>query len=308
MAGKPEETMVATGEIPDSVAKLRAELFCETPREALLRIVLGTLRAAKPSALPAVPRLVRYWLASLVGRGGGLPDPASAPTDGHGFCGIARDLSVPTLLRAYRIGLHPASHAGPAKWWSPPEHCILDFNNFHISRRLRARLRQGRYRITFDRDFEGTIKACAEPRRKRWPVTWITPKCMWAYAALHDAGYAHSFETWNEAGELVGGGYGVAVGRVFVIESQFARETHASKIAFCMLNWHLAHWGFAMNNNKGPAPNVLEMGFHTVPRSEYLLRLAAAADEPDRIGRWQEETDLATVAAWQPGESKVDAA
>jgi leucyl/phenylalanyl-tRNA--protein transferase len=298
--------MIETREISDHVATLRAELFCETPREALLRKVLGTLRAAKPSSLPAVPRLVRYWLADLTGCDGGLPDPASAPTNDAGCCGIARDLSVATLLRAYRIGLHPASHAGPAKWWSPPVHCILDFSAFHISRRLRARLRQGRHKITFDRNFERVIKACAAPRRKRWPLTWITPDCMRAYAALHDAGYAHSYETWNEAGELVGGGYGVAVGRVFVIESQFALETHASKIGFCMLNWHLAHWGFALNNNKGPAPNVLEMGFHNVPRSEYLLRLAVAGQEPDRVGRWDVEADLATVANWHPSDSKTN--
>jgi leucyl/phenylalanyl-tRNA---protein transferase len=298
--------MIETREIPDHVAKLRAELFRETPREALLRKVFGTLQASKPSALPAVPRLFRYWLTDLMGRGGDLPDPASAPIDDGGSCGIARDLSVPTLLRAYRIGLHPASHVGPVKWLSPPVHCILDFNDFHISRRLRARLRQGRHKITFDRNFEGVIKACAAPRRKRWPLTWITPECMRVYAALHDAGYAHSYETWNEAGELVGGGYGVAVGRVFVIESQFALETHASKIGFCMLNWHLAHWGFAMNNNKGPAPNVLEMGFHSIPRSEYLLRLAEAGHEPDRVGRWDVEADLATIATWQPSDPRAN--
>ncbi len=308
--------MIATPEIPDALAEKRAarraQLFRETPAERARRVVLGTLRALKPSALGAVPRLARYWLADLLGRNRDLPDPLAAPKTFGGFCGIARDLSVPTLLRAYRAGLHPAGHAGPAKWWSPPAHCVLSFGDFHISRRLRARLRQGRHRVTFDRDFDGVIRGCAEPRQGRWPVTWITPECMRAYAALHDAGYAHSFETWNEKDELVGGGYGVAVGRVFVIESQFARETHASKIAFCMLNWHLARWGFALSSNKAPAQNVLEMGFRTIAREDYLLRLAAAAHEPDRTGRWEVETDLATIAAWQPDDAasgaKADAA
>ena len=291
--------MIATPEI----AARRAQLFRETAPERARRVALGTLRALKPSALPAVPRLVRYWLADRMQRNRDLPDALAAPKSIAGFCGIARDLSVPTLLRAYRAGLNPAGHGGPAKWWSPPEHCILDFPAFHISRRLRARLRQGRYRVTFDRDFEGVIKACAEPRQGHWPITWITPEIMWAYAALYDAGYVHSYETWNEEGELVGGGYGVATGRVFSIESQFARETHASKIAFCMLNWHLARWGFAFNSNKAPAQNVLEMGFRTIPREEYLIRLAAAGREPDRKGRWEVETDLAAIAAWHPGGS-----
>jgi leucyl/phenylalanyl-tRNA--protein transferase len=301
--------MIASPEI----AQKRARLFRETPRERAIRVALGTFRALKPSALPAVPRLLRYWIADRFGHNRDLPDALTAPRDADGFCGIARDLSVPTLLRAYRTGLNPAGHGGPAKWWSPPEHCILDFGDFHISRRLRARLRQGRHRVTFDRDFEGVIKACSQPRPGHWPITWISPEIMWAFAALHDAGTVHSYETWNEKGELVGGGYGVAVGGVFSIESQFARETHASKIAFCMLNWHLARWGFAFNHNKAPSTNVTEMGFHTIPRDEYLLRLAVAAREPDRTGRWEVETDLATVAAWEPSReprpnAKADAA
>ena len=167
---------------------------------------------------------------------------------------------------------------------SPPERCVLAFDDFHMSKRLRSRLRQDRYRVTFDRDFDGVIKACAGRREGKWHLTWITPQIMHAYSDLHDAGYAHSFEVWNGDGELVGGGYGVAVGGAFTIESQFTRESHTSKIGFAVLNWHLAHWGFLLNDNKGPTRNSLEMGFRVVPRAEFLARLAEAMRMPDRRG------------------------
>ena len=144
---------------------------------------------------------------------------------------------------------------------APPERCVLSFADFHMSKRLRSRLRQNRFHVTFDRDFEGVIKACAGRRDGKWHLTWITPQIMHAYCDLHDAGYAHSFEVWNNDGALVGGGYGVAVGGAFTIESQFTRESHTSKIGFAVLNWHLAKWGFLLNDNKGPTQNTLEMGF-----------------------------------------------
>jgi leucyl/phenylalanyl-tRNA--protein transferase len=184
---------------------------------------------------------------------------------------------------------------------APPQRCVLDFANFHMSKRLRSRLRQNRFRVTFDRDFEGVIKACAGRRDGKWHLTWITPQIMYAYARLYDAGYAHSFEVWNSDGTLVGGGYGVAVGGAFTIESQFTLESHTSKIGFAMLNWHLAKWGFVLNDNKGPTQNTLEMGFQVIPRAEFQLRLAQAMQQPGRRGRWEVETDPATVAQWVPG-------
>lgn len=93
---------------------------------------------------------------------------------------------------------------------------------------------------------------------------------MHAYAELFDAGYAHSFEVWNERGELAGGGYGVAIGRVFITESQVSREPNTSKMGFAALNWHLAHWGFAFNDGKLMTPTCHDMGFSEIPRDEYL--------------------------------------
>lgn len=294
----------------DDVAARRAALFRESGAETLRRWTLGAAWALRPGRAAGLPALARLWLKDLVNPSSGLPDPRAALARPAGLCGMARDLSVPALVEAYRRGLYPFAHFGPLKWWSPPERCILDFGDFHISKRLRGRLRQGRYRVTFDRDFDAVMKACAAPRQGKWSLTWITPTIMQTFAALHDAGHAHSFEVWNTDGALVGGGYGVAIGAAFTIESQFTRESHSSKIGFAVLNWHLAHWGFRLADNKGATRNTLETGFRVVPRATFCARLADAVCAPGKEGRWQVEADAATVAAWQPGggESRPEAA
>jgi len=291
--------MAAITSASDKTAR-RAALFRETTAERLRRVAFGSLRAVQPKRAGSIALIARFMLDGLIGKSR-LPDPYGAPKSHDGLCGIARDLSVDTLLEAHSRGLHPASHAGPVKWWSPPERCVLFFDEFHMSKRLRSRLRQARHTVTFDRDFESVVAACAAARPGKWPVTWITPKLKHAYAALHDAGHAHSFEVWNKDNELVGGGYGVAIGGIFIIESQFAREDNASKIGFSVLNWHLAHWGFALNDNKAPARHVLEMGFRVIPREDYLARLTGIVGQPGRLGPWRVEADLPAVAAWQPG-------
>jgi len=108
----------------------------------------------------------------------------------------------------------------------------------------------------------------------------------------------------RDDGELVGGGYGVAVGGAFFTESQFSRETSTSKIGFAVLNWHLAHWGFTLDDGKWPTSPLLDMGFRTLPRAAFQARLATAAALPGKPGRWSVETDLKTVAAWQTGGDK----
>src|SRR3972149_2071846 len=130
--------------------------------------------------------------------------------------------------------------------------------------------------MTFDRDFEAVIAGCAGRREGRWHLTWITPRIMRVYAEAFDAGHAHSFEVWNEAGKLVGGGYGLASGASFTSESQFALESNASRIGMTVLNWHLAHWGFRFNDGKLIGPLWQNMGFREIPRRDFLARLADA--------------------------------
>lgn len=283
----------------DGVAARRRALFRERPQDTVRRLALGSVWALRPKRIAGLPGLAMMQMSHWIAPDEAVPDPGRATAHPLGLCGIAHDLSAPVLIEAYRRGLYPHCHVGPAKWWSPPQRCILAFDDLHLSKRLRSRLRQNRYRVTFDRDFDAVMKACAAPRDGKWALTWITPRIMHAFAALHDAGHAHSYEVWNEHGELVAGGYGVAAGGCFTIESQFTRESHCSKIGFAVLNWHLAHWGFLLADNKGATRNTLEAGFRVVPRATFEQRLA----EAQRItppAQWRVEADLPTVAAWQP--------
>jgi len=283
-----------------SHAARRSTLFRESLPETAERWALGLAWALMPARIAGLPGLIRMSFNELLAPDYALPDPERALENPPGLAGIVHDMSLSTLLAAYRRGLYPFAHVGPLKWWSPPTRSLLFFNELHIAKRLRRLMRQGHYTVTFDRDFEGVIKACAGTRAGRWHVTWITPKIMHAFAQAFDAGHAHSFEVWNEKGELAGGGYGIAIGNSFVTESQFSHEPNTSKIGFTALNWHLAQWGFAFNDGKLMTPTCRDMGFREVPRSDFLGRLAQAERKPERIGRWQVEADLATIANWQP--------
>jgi leucyl/phenylalanyl-tRNA--protein transferase len=285
--------------IPDTRAR-REALFFETPRDKLERIALGLVWPLMPKRIGYLPGFARVWLRDAFRSGGGLPDPRMA--DKGGVAGIARDLSVETLLEAYKRTLYPWGHVGPFKWLSTDERCVLFFNELHIAKRLRRQMKQNEYRVTFDSDFEGVMRACAERRPGRFRLTWLRPQIMHAFADLFDAGHAHSFEVWNRDGALVGGGYGVAVNGVFFTESQFSRESNTSKMGFMLFNWHLAKWGFLLNDGKDPTPTINEMNFRMIPRAELQAILDRGTMEICRPGRWQCETDLKSIADWMPGE------
>lgn len=288
---------------PGSHVGRRETLFRESLSETTERWALGLAWSLLPKRIGGLPGLAQMCFTEFLAPDYALPDPERALDNPPGLAGIVHELSLPTLLAAHRRGLYPFAHIGPLKWWSPPARSLLFFDELHIAKRLRRQMRQGQYTVTFDRDFDGVIKACAGHRAGRWHVTWITPRIMHAYAAAFDAGHAHSFEVWNEKGELVGGGYGIAVGNSFVTESQFSREPNTSKIGFTVLNWHLAQWGFAFNDGKLMTPTCRDMGFREVPRWDFMARLRQAEKNPGRIGRWQTEADVATVAEWQPNKT-----
>ena len=245
----------------------------------------------------------RQWLAECVRPQRDLPDPEQ-PFDDGGRVGLVYDLSVPTLLAAYQRGIFTGGHFGTLAWMSPPQRCVLFLDEFHMAKRLRQLMRQEHYTVTFDRDFEGVMNACAGRRQGRWHVTWITPRIMRAYAELHDEGYVHSFEVWNSKGELVGGGYGLALGRIFFTELQFSHEANTSKIGFSVLNWHLERWGYLLNDGKNPTPTILNMGFRSIPRTEFLRCLADNIWSGGKVGRWEVEVAPQTVAKWQPSASR----
>jgi len=278
----------------------RTSLFRESLIDKAERWSLGLAWAMSPTRISGLPALAQLCFEEILAPNYALPDPERTLERPRGLAGIAHDLSLPTLMAAYRRGLFPLAHIGPQKWWSPPERSLLFFNELHLAKRLRQQMRQGQYTVTFDRDFERVIMACAGHRSGRWHVTWITPKIMHAFAEAYDAGHAHSFEVWNEKGELAGGGYGLAVGNSFVTESQFSAEPNTSKIGFTVLNWHLAQWGFAFNDGKILTSTTHDMGFREIPRAEFLSKLTQASKKPARTGRWHTEADTATVAEWQP--------
>jgi leucyl/phenylalanyl-tRNA--protein transferase len=142
------------------------------------------------------------------------------------------------------------------------------------------------------------MRACAQPRERKTPLTWITPRIMRAFWALHQAGYAHSVEVWDE-GDLVGGLYGLAIGDVFFGESQFSRTEHASKVAVAVLHSHLAYWGFALRDAKSISPHLASLGFKTVDRATFQGLLRDYAWRPGRVGRWAVESGL-DVSRWKP--------
>ncbi len=281
-------------------AARRAMLFRESLGDVAERWALGFAWSLAPKRIGGLPNLLRLCFNEFLAPDYALPDPGRALDRPPGLAGIVHELSLPTLLAAYRRGLYPLAHIAPLKWWSPPRRSVLIFKNFHISNNLARLMRQGRYTVTFDRDFDSVIAACAGRRQGRWHLTWITPRIMRVYAEAFDAGHAHSFEVWNKAGELVAGGYGIAIGASFTAESQFTHESNASRVGMTMLNWHLARWGYLFNDGKLIGPLWRNMGFDEMPRQEFLTLLSQAVRAPGKNGRWQVEADLETVSHWQP--------
>jgi leucyl/phenylalanyl-tRNA---protein transferase len=284
---------------PASKTALRAALFRETPFEVAQRVGLGTLRAFSPVRIRSLPVLVKLWVKDLLAGEAALPDPEAAD-NADGVVGFVNDLSPATLLQGARQGLYALGHVGRPKWCSPQQRAVLFPDEFHIPKSVRKLMRHGGYRTSFDQAFEQVVAACAGKRQGRWHVTWITPRVMQVYAALHDAGFAHSFEVWNRDGALVGGGYGVSVGGLFVGESLFSIEPDTAKIALAMLVWHLARWDYRLIDTKLLSPLTTSMGFRRIPRAAFLRALGQAVEADGHSGPWRVEAGLEAIADWQP--------
>ncbi len=211
----------------------------------------------------------------LLDRALSFPNPQRA--DEEGLVAVGGDLSVPRLLLAYRSGIFPWT-ADPITWWSPDPRAILELQEFHVSRSLSRVLRQETFRATYDEAFEQVITACAAPAPGR-RETWISPEFIAAYTELHRQGDAHSVECWA-GNELAGGVYGVAIGGFFAGESMFHRRDNASKVALFHLVDHLKRRGFELFDIQMLTPVTERLGGITIPRLEYLRRLAAAVEKP----------------------------
>jgi len=200
-----------------------------------------------------------------------FPDPGTA--DEEGLVAIGGDLSVARLLLAYRSGIFPWT-VDPITWWSPDPRAIFELDGLHVSRSLWRVIRQGTFQVTMNRAFPGVMKGCAEPAKGR-RTTWITPEFVEAYSELHRLGHAHSLECW-QGRQLVGGIYGVAIGGFFAGESMFHRVSNASKVALYYLIEHLRQRRFLLFDVQLLTPITQQLGGITIPRDEYLHRLAEA--------------------------------
>lgn len=199
--------------------------------------------------------------------------PNAQLANADGLVAIGGDLSVERLLLAYRSGIFPWTIA-PISWWSPDPRAILEQDQLHIPDSLKKILRKKTFEVTIDRAFGQVIKNCAGRAPGR-ADTWITPEFIEAYTQLHEQGHAHSLECWQN-GELAGGIYGVAMGGFFAGESMFHRASNASKVALYHLVEHLRKRKFALLDIQMLTPVTRQMGGTTIPRSEYLKRLAEA--------------------------------
>ena len=276
----------------------RAAFFRESPAETLLRWLMGTAYACHPSRVHELPYLLALTLIDIARGGTRVPAQSATHARPDTFAGVCRDISPETIMAAARLGFFPWAHLGPLKWWTRKSRMVLFLNEHRVSKRLRREFKKSTYRVTFDEAFDEVIQACAG-RRKGRPagLTWITHPIKWLYSDLHRQGHAHSFEVWSEDGRLVGGGYGIAVGRIFFTESQFSRERSSSKMGFATLNHHLAKWGFILNDGKQHTPSLEAVGFREIKRAEFEALLNEHADVSVKQGRWQVESGLAAIAA-----------
>ena len=220
-----------------------------------------------------------------------FPPVDQAMTDPNGLLAAGADLSTERLLDAYLHGIFPwFGDDDPLLWWSPDPRMVLVVEELHVSRSLRRVIRSGRYRVTLDTAFAEVMAGCAEPREDD-TGTWITAEMVAAYSRLAALGFAHSVEVWSGS-DLVGGLYGVAVGRMFYGESMFSRRTDASKVALTTLVWQLERWGFEMIDCQMSTSHLASLGAREIPRGEFVETLRRLAKRPPVTSPWALDADL----------------
>ena len=221
-----------------------------------------------------------------------FPPVEGALSSPNGLLAAGADLSPERLLDAYARGIFPwFSETDPILWWSPDPRMVLFPDELKVSRSLAKTLRNKAYEVRVDTAFQTVMESCSRAPRKGQAGTWINPHMIAAYTRLHQAGHAHSFETWID-GQLMGGLYGVAIGGAFFGESMFARAADASKIAFAHLVRQLQEWRFGMIDCQMTTPHLASLGAREVPRREFSARLAELVKLPNRIGEWRLSIDL----------------
>jgi leucyl/phenylalanyl-tRNA--protein transferase len=224
---------------------------------------------------------VLAWL----GRDDPFPPVERALQEPNGLLCAGGDLSVERLLQAYRHGIFPwFSRGEPILWWAPDPRMVLHCTELKVPRSLAKSIRNKGYEVRVDTAFRDVLKGCSAPRKGE-PGTWLSKPMQAAYEELHQAGYAHSFETWRET-ELVGGLYGVAIGRMFYGESMFSHATDASKVALVSLVGLLLEKGFPMIDCQMNTPLLASLGGRELPRRTFLRSLSALVNYAEPPGKW----------------------
>jgi leucyl/phenylalanyl-tRNA--protein transferase len=213
-----------------------------------------------------------------------LPPTSRALTEPNGLLAVGGALTPEWLIHAYRHGAFPwFSAEQPILWWAPDPRAVLRPSEFRVSRSLARSIRNRGYGTRIDTAFEAVIEACAGPRRGM-AGTWITREMHDAYVELHQRGRAHSIETWH-GDHLVGGLYGVGLGRAFFGESMFTRATDASKVALARLVDECRRRGVPLIDCQMPSPHLSILGSRCLPRARFEAELARLVDEPDLLWR-----------------------
>ena len=225
-----------------------------------------------------------------LGPGEAFPPVEKALKDPNGLLAIGGDLSSGRLLEAYRHGIFPwYSGDEPILWWSPDPRMVLVCAELKVSRSLAKSVRNKGYEVRIDTAFREVLAGCSGPRDDGGG-TWLGEEMRKAYFALHRAGHAHCFETWRK-GELVGGLYGVALGRMFFGESMFSRATDASKVALVALVEELRRRAFPLIDCQVRTPLLASLGAREIPRRSFLREIAALVNYAEALGKWTRPTE-----------------
>ena len=217
-----------------------------------------------------------------------FPPVERALLEPNGLLAAGGDLSPQRLLEAYRHGIFPwYSEGEPILWWSPDPRMVFATDRIHVAARLRRWLRGCDWRIAADHAFAQVLRACAAPRRGH-AGTWITRQMFEAYLRLHELGHAHSVEVRDAGGTLVGGIYGVALGRMFFGESMFSATTNGSKVALIALCRALHGWGFPWVDAQVASSHLTTLGAFEMPRRLFVDQVRRLCSEPVASGSWRD--------------------
>lgn len=217
----------------------------------------------------------------LPGRRPLFPEPRDMKIGPDGLVAIGGDLSPETVVEAYRKGVFPWDGHKPYPWFSPDPRLVLYPERFHASRSLRKLARSGKLTVVYDQHFAEVMAACAVQPRPGQDGTWISRRMIRVYTKLHERGVGHCVAVLDADGRLVGGLYGLAMGRIFFGESMFARRRDASKLAFYDLCVRLEAADYHLADCQAETEHLKRLGAETIPRLEYLDELAEALDLPD---------------------------